>query len=210
MESKTYVSKMLSISQWKALLRFPERDVFCIYIGRFKDYLVFETRQSSIMDDYKERAEVEFRIMLPTAHIRGNGAFEYASLENDDVYGKVTRFLLRPDKIFLSQKRHFKRFFIFEKGVIKNQTQRLNMVIKDISFSGAGIFTMERFLSTSGTIVISDKGINLSVVRVHEFSSYNFFQYGFIFEDRQKKEKSLLKEYLRDISEKYRELGLEY
>jgi len=209
LNSKEYISKMLYISQWKALLKFPERDIFCIYIGKFKEYLVFETRQSSFIDEYMKNSEIDFRIMLPKAGIHGKGIFEYSSLENDDVYGTVTRFLLKPVKIILSQKRQYKRFLVFEKGIIKNQMQRLNVIIKDISYSGIGIYTMERFLSTTGTIVVAENGINLEVNRIHEYSSYNFFQYGFIFSDKSSK-KSKLKEYLKGISDKYQALELEY
>jgi hypothetical protein len=90
----------------------------------------------------------------------------------------VMRFMLEPERLRIKQQRYYKRLPILEKATFDLEHQRVNVIVKDISLQGIGLYTTERIRGESGILNFEKNDLSLKVQKVHEFTDFNLFQYG--------------------------------
>ncbi|HPX97570.1 MAG TPA: hypothetical protein PLO74_05435, partial [Thermotogota bacterium] len=146
------LSKLLKLSCWKSMLELPGRSLFSVFLGTYKDLLLFESRVFQISADLRNNSEIAYQIFLPLGIIRGVGRLKEQMVKDDPVYGKVKRLLVSPGQTMVSQKRNFKRYFLLENGIIEHRGQSAQVIVKDVSMAGIGVSSGSRLLSEEGTI----------------------------------------------------------
>jgi len=204
------LSKLLRLSCWKALLELPGRSLFSVFLGTYKDLLLFESRVFLINADLRINSEIAYQIYLPLGIIRGVGRLKEQMVKDDLVYGKVKRILVTPGQTTVSQKRSFKRYFLLEHGVIEHRAQSTPVIVKDVSMAGIGVSCTNRFMSEEGTIRFLGMQRPIHIKKVYEFTNYNFFEYGFLFQLADEEQKNELKRRLLVYHQKLTNIGVSH
>jgi len=205
-----HLSKLLKLSCWKSLLELPGRSLFSVFLGTYKDLLLFESRVFLISADLKNNSEIAYQIYLPLGIIRGVGRLREQMVKDDLVYGKVKRILVTPGQTTVSQKRNFKRYFLLEQGVIEHRAQSTPVIVKDASMAGIGVSSGNRLLSEEGAIRFLGMQRPIRIKKVYEFTNYNFFEYGFMFQLADEEQKNELKNKLLVYHQKLTDYGVSH
>lgn len=157
-----------------------ELSIDCVYVGKYKEWLVFEadeTKQSTIRN---MNGPVGFKVFLPYGYIEGQGAIakrkypEPSTLKMNPVFIGV-----RPEKLQFTQKRRFKRFYMMKPAIFIAEAERIRAMLLDLSFYGMGVMSDNQILSNQGVIQIPDYSLELPVTKCHEAKQFDFFYYGF-------------------------------
>ncbi|HPE69639.1 MAG TPA: PilZ domain-containing protein [Thermotogota bacterium] len=203
------IAFFLRISNWKSLLRFPSQLLSCIYLGKSHGHLVFESRFPVPHSENIQGQILDFEIFLPKMVLRGKGMCTTVSGTEDSVFGKISRFHVQVEDLRSVQQRNFKRFFLLEEIRVGFEENSYPGVLTDISITGAGIVCEERLFFKEGTLFHPRfyKG-NVDVVRVHEYTDFNFFHYGFLFLNPAWEQKEKIKEWLLEIDGKFQKMGI--
>ncbi len=198
-EKDQKLSYLISLGHWEVALLTESSNVSAVYIGKYKRNLLFET--SKLFDKEEISGKVlDFKIFMPSFFITGSGkCVKIAEIEGsrDEI---IVRFLLDPEKLRIKQQRHYKRLPLLEKATLELESQKINVIIKDISLQGIGLFTTERIRGESGVLSLKKTNLDLKVQKVHEFTDFNLFQYGMKLLPEQDTEQ--LKSYLLGIQKK--------
>ncbi len=205
-----HLSKLLKLSCWKSSLELPGRSLFSVFLGTYKDLLLFESRVFLISADLKNNSEIAYQIYLPLGIIRGVGRLREQMVKDDLVYGKVKRILVTPGQTTVSQKRNFKRYFLLEQGVIEHRAQSTPVIVKDASMAGIGVSSGNRLLSEEGAIRFLGMQRPIRIKKVYEFTNYNFFEYGFMFQLADEEQKNELKNKLLVYHQKLTDYGVSH
>lgn len=190
------MGKLLSISNWKAIIKCGDIIIKSVFVGSHSDNLFFETRQVLKKSDFLlGENPVDFQIFFPKAFLDGKGIL------NNDFRKKNEKdyFYIKPEKMFLKQNREYKRFYIFEKARIKCKIQELNVIVKDISYKGLGVLSDERFICKEGLIEFSSDNLSLEIEMKHEWTDFSFFQYGFSIKKPDKFQIHMLRSYIERV-----------
>ncbi|HNR63222.1 MAG TPA: PilZ domain-containing protein [Thermotogota bacterium] len=204
------LSKLLKLSCWKSMLELPGRSLFSVFLGTYKDLLLFESRVFQISADLRNNSEIAYQIFLPLGIIRGVGRLKEQMVKDDPVYGKVKRLLVSPGQTMVSQKRNFKRYFLLENGIIEHRGQSAQVIVKDVSMAGIGVSSGGRLLSEEGTIRFLGLQRPIRIKKVYEFTNYNFFEYGFLFQVADEEQKNELKRRLLVYHQKLTNIGVSH
>lgn len=203
--SREKIAHLISLGHWEVECNLDSDRFAAVYIGKYKHYLIMETSKLSSKSDVCDR-KIVFRIFLPSFIIFGEGVCkkttEIEGLRNET----VVRFMVDPDRLRIKQQRCYKRLSVLEKASVIVGEQTLEVVVKDCSLDGIGLLTMERMRGEIGIIQFSNSDIFLKVVKVHEFTDFNLFQYGMKIEEGQ--DTQTFKEYLFSIQDRYKKLGI--
>jgi len=204
-EKDQKLSYLISLGHWEVALLTESNNVSAVYIGKYKRNLLFETSKLFDKEDLLGKV-LNFKIFMPSFFITGSGkCVKIAEVEGsrDEI---IIRFLLDPERLRIKQQRHYKRLPILEKATLELEHQKIDVIIKDISLQGIGLFTTERIRGESGTLRLDKRHLELKVQKVHEFTDFNLFQYGMKLMPEQETEQ--LKSYLLGIQKKIRSMDL--
>ena len=204
------LSKLLKLSCWKSMLELPGRSLFCVFLGTYKDLLLFESRVFQISADLRNDSEIVYQIFLPLGIIKGEGRLKEQMVKDDPVYGKVKRLLVSPGQTMVSQKRNYKRYFLIEKGTFESRGESRQVIVKDVSMAGIGVSCQNRLLAEEGTIRIFGIQRPFHVKKAYEFTNYNFFEYGFLLRLADEEQKNELKKKLLAFHQKLAKLGVSH
>ena len=199
------LAHLISLGHWEVECSLDSKMFTAVFIGKYKRYLIMETSKLVSKTDVHQ-AEIGFRIFLPSFTISGEGVCnkttEMEGLRNET----VIRFMIDPNHLRVKQQRCYKRLPVLEKASLIVGEQSLEVVVKDCSLDGIGLLTMERVRGEIGIIEFPNLEISLKVVKVHEFTDFNLFQYGMKIEEGQNTQK--FKEYLFSIQDRFKKLGI--
>jgi len=198
-EKDQKLSYQISLGHWKVDLLTESKNISAVYIGKYKRHLLFET---SKLFDKKELLEhiLDFKIFLPSFFISGSGkCVKLAEIEGNR-NEVIFRFMLDPERLRIKQQRRYKRLPILEKASFELEHQKVNVIVKDISLQGIGLFTTERIRGETGILKFNHNDLELKVQKIHEFTDFNLFQYGMKLIPDQSTEG--LKSFLLNIQEK--------
>ena len=157
------LSKLLKLSCWKSMLELPGRSLFCVFLGTYKDLLLFESRVFQISADLRNDSEIVYQIFLPLGIIKGEGRLKEQMVKDDPVYGKVKRLLVSPGQTMVSQKRNYKRYFLIEKGTFESRGESRQVIVKDVSMAGIGVSCQNRLLGKKGRSVSSAYNVRFTL-----------------------------------------------
>jgi len=181
------LSYLMSLGHWEVALLKDSKNISAVYIGKYKRNLLFETNKLFSKDELADK-KVDFKIFLPSFLIAGSGkCVKIAEIEGvrDEM---IVRFMLDPGKLRIKQQRHYKRLPVLEKASFELEHQKINVIVKDISLQGIGLYTTERVRGESGVLRFLKSDLILNVHKVHEFTDFNLFQYGMKLDSDQKTE----------------------
>ena len=202
-EKDRKLSYLMSLGHWEVSLLNDSKNISAVYIGKYKRHLLFETSKLYNKNDITGKS-IDFKIFLPSFIISGSGTCvkiaEVEGIRNE----VVIRFMLDPEKIRIKQQRHYKRLPVFEKARFELKHQTVNVIVKDISLQGIGLYTTERIRGETGILTFFSNNLMLNVQKIHEFTDFNLFQYGMKLISDENNQK--LKAYLLSIHEKIRSL----
>ena len=202
-EKDRKLSYLMSLGHWEVSLLNDSKNISAVYIGKYKRYLLFETSKLYNKNDITGKS-IDFKIFLPSFIISGSGTCvkiaEVEGIRNE----VVIRFMLDPEKMRIKQQRHYKRLPVFEKARFELKHQTVNVIVKDISLQGIGLYTTERIRGETGILTFFSNNLMLNVQKIHEFTDFNLFQYGMKLISDENNQK--LKAYLLSIHEKIRSL----
>ena len=202
-EKDRKLSYLMSLGHWEVSLLNDSKNISAVYICKYKRHLLFETSKLYNKNDITGKS-IDFKIFLPSFIISGSGTCvkiaEVEGIRNE----VVIRFMLDPEKIRIKQQRHYKRLPVFEKARFELKHQTVNVIVKDISLQGIGLYTTERIRGETGILTFFSNNLMLNVQKIHEFTDFNLFQYGMKLISDENNQK--LKAYLLSIHEKIRSL----
>ncbi len=202
-EKDRKLSYLMSLGHWEVSLLNDSKNISAVYIGKYKRHLLFETSKLYNKNDITGKS-IDFKIFLPSFIISGSGTCvkiaEVEGIRNE----VVIRFMLDPEKMRIKQQRHYKRLPVFEKARFELKHQTVNVIVKDISLQGIGLYTTERIRGETGILTFFSNNLMLNVQKIHEFTDFNLFQYGMKLISDENNQK--LKAYLLSIHEKIRSL----
>lgn len=220
------LSKMIKLSYWKSLLEFSgdtivnrsERSLFCVFLGNYKESLLFESRVFLIAADLKPNTAVKFQIFLPLGIIKGEGVLKEQMFIEDPIYGKVKRLVVQPSQTIVTQKRNYKRYFLLEKAIYLAKDVSVSVMVKDLSMTGVGLSSQERLIASESDIGrypglhlrFNDFDKMFTIKKVYEFTDFNFFEYGFSFAGLESEERNFLKKKLLFYHRKLTNFGVSH
>jgi len=208
MVDKEYINKMLALSHWKTEFQSEETVFPAVFLGKFRKNLVFETTKLRSTFKLKSRTFF-FKIFLPSMIVSGKGTCIKSGKLEGLKHETIMRFMVSPSSIRVKQKRHYKRFPVLEQIVVTTQDQEIKGLMKDISISGIGMIAGDRIRSSEGNLYIKSAKLDIHFHKVHEFTDFNFFQYGMTIEEDIKENIERLKQYLLTIKKKLDALNIE-
>ncbi len=174
------IQRFLAYNKWKSLMQSGDLSIHCVYVGKYKEWMVFEADETQQPTIQSMNDLVGFKVFLPYGYIEGQGTItkrkypEPSALKMNPVFIGV-----RPERMQFAQKRRFKRFYMMKPAVFIAEGVRIRAMLLDLSFYGMGVMSDQQILSNQGVIQIPDYSLELPVTKCHEAKQFDFFYYGF-------------------------------
>lgn len=202
------IQSFLTTSNWKSIIQFDGQTVECKYVGRYEDMLAFESYllQPSLLEKMTET--VDFKIFLPIGFLDGKGKIH--RLKSPDESSQSFRYILgiQPMKMKFTQKRRYKRFFLLKKAWFISREEKIQVMLLDLSFFGAGIASSLLIPYAKGVLRIPEYDLEFPVEKCHEGEAYGFQLYGFSISTLTEQQQQTMTEVLHGFQDLFKHFNL--